>query len=98
MRTVTQGAKSPHDRLFWEYGGGQLAIRRDNWKLVVNGRENGQAGPGDPPDPNTPNCLHLADLESDPGERENLAEQNPELKDRLMEELQSWADEVGAGN
>ena len=98
VKTVTQGVKNPHDQLFWEYGGGQLAIRRDNWKLVVNGRENGQAGPGDPPDPNTPNYLHLANLESDPGERENLAEQNPELVDRLMEELQSWADEVGAGN
>ena len=98
VKTVTEGVKSPHDQLFWEYSGGQLAIRQDNWKLVVNGREDGRAGPGEPPDPNTPDYLHVADLGSDPGERENLAEQNPELTNQLMGDLQSWADEVGAGN
>ncbi len=98
VKTVTEGVESPHEQLFWEYGGGQLAVRHDNWKLVLNGRETGQAGPGDPPDPNTPDYVHLADLESDPGERENLAEQKPELRNQLMRDLQSWADEVGAGN
>jgi len=61
---------------------------------VVNGRGDGQAGSGEPPDPNTPDFLHLADLESDPSERKNLANQNPELRDQLMKDLQSWAEEM----
>ncbi len=96
MATVTERAGSPHDQLFWEYGGGQLAVRQDNWKLVVNAREDGKAGPGKPPEP--PDYLHLADLASDPGERTNLADQNAALRDRLMGVVQAWATEVGVDN
>ena len=34
---ATEGAKSHHDAIFWS-SGGQLAVRRGNWKLVKDGK------------------------------------------------------------
>ena len=93
VKTVTEGAESPHHQLFWEYAASQLAVRQGKWKLSVNGRDDGKAGLA-PRDPDLPEYVHLADLTSDPGERVNLAEQNPELKNQLLRDLQSWADEI----
>lgn len=40
--------------------------------------------------------LELYDLEADPGETRNLAEEQPELRDRLHGRLTAWREEVGA--
>ena len=65
-----------------------------NWRSDrVNGRDDGRAGAA-ARDPNLPEFVHLADLNSDPGERVNLSEQNPELKKQLLGDLLSWADEI----
>jgi arylsulfatase A-like enzyme len=93
MKTVTEGAESPHHQIFWEYAASQLAIRQGNWKLTVNGRDDGKAGLA-PRDPDLPEDVNLSDLETDPGERTNLAEQNPELTNQLLADLRSWADQV----
>ena len=53
VKTVTEGAESPHHQIFWEYAGSQLAIRQGNWKLAVNGRDDGRAG-AQPRDPDLP--------------------------------------------
>ena len=93
MKTVTEGAESPHRQIFWEYAASQLAIRQGNWKLTVNGRDDGKAGLA-PRDPDLPEDVNLSDLEVDPGERMNLAEQNPELTSQLLADLRSWADQL----
>ena len=92
-KTVTEGAASPHQQLFWEYAASQLAIRQGKWKLAVNGRDDGKAGLA-PRDPDLPEHVNLADLESDPGERDNLVEQHPELASQLLADLRSWATEA----
>ena len=40
--------------------------------------------------------LELYDLESDPGESKNLAEEQPELVKRLHARLEAWRKETGA--
>ena len=55
--------------------GEKFGLRRGRWKLIV-GPEEG--------------TLELFDLETDPKELENLAEQEPERVDRLRAEVEAW--------
>ncbi len=59
----------------------------------MNGRDDGKAGLA-PRDPDLPEHVNLADLESDPGERDNLVEQHPKLASQLLADLRSWATEA----
>ncbi|RKY58262.1 MAG: sulfatase, partial [Candidatus Latescibacterota bacterium] len=54
MPMVAEGAPTPHKEIFWEQGG-QTAVRRGKWKLVLNG----QLVEGAPPEDE----VHLSDLE-----------------------------------
>jgi hypothetical protein len=67
--------------LHWQTGGRgglQWAVRQGDWKLVVNGRDNGQGINRETSIP-----LWLSNLAADPGEQTNLAEANPEIVERL---------------
>ncbi len=64
----------------------QTAIRRDNWKLVLNG----QLVEGEPPqDP-----VFLSDLSVDMSERNNLNEQYPELTAQLKAAAEAWRADI----
>ncbi|RME89872.1 MAG: sulfatase [Verrucomicrobia bacterium] len=96
LRAVLASAEapSPHERFFWQSGGGrsrpQWAVREGPWKLVVHG-----IGAG--PDEQT----FLANLTEDPGERHNRAADYPELVRRLTRAHEDWLRDVtpdrGAG-
>ena len=64
----------------------QKAVRKGKWKLVLNGQlvEN---------EPKVSN-VHLANLESDPGERINLADKETEVKEELMHILNQWTENI----
>jgi arylsulfatase A-like enzyme len=81
MPMVAGAAASPHGDLFWEMNR-QTAIRRGNWKLVLNG----QLVEGAPPEDD----VHLADLASDMGERHNLRDQQPALVQELRAAAEAW--------
>ncbi len=78
---VTEGKPSPHARLFWEMEQ-QTAVRQGPWKLVLNG----QLVEGAPPQ----DAVHLANLDVDPGERNNLQDAYPQLRDELKAAAESW--------
>ena len=72
-------AKSPHDALHWQVGN-QWAVRQGSWKLIHNVNAAGtepKLEAGDRP-------MFLANLESDPGERTNLAAKHPDMVKRLQ--------------
>jgi len=78
---LINGQPSPHRQAFWEYNE-QLAVREGDWKLVLNGRLDSAEGNPDP--------VHLSNLATDPGERINLKERQPELTERLTRDLLTW--------
>ena len=89
---AVSNALSNHDAIFWS-SGGQLAVRRGNWKLVRNGKtfdgtpEGDKALEGD-------DALFLSNLEDDPGESKNLRHENPAMLDELLSLAQKWLDDV----
>ncbi len=78
---LARGAPSPHGDLYWEMGR-QTAIRRGAWKLV----HQGQLVEGLPPEDE----LFLADLATDPEEKENLRGRHPALADELRMAALAW--------
>ncbi len=82
------------DAVYWHYPhyhgsglGPQGAIRQGQYKLIewyeksLFGREG---------------ALELYNLQKDPGEQNNLADEKPELTAKLWQELKSWRQQVGA--
>ena len=76
---LSENTPSPHESLYWQ-SGNQWVVRRGNWKLYGN--------PQDPststPIPEKDARLFLSNLEDDPGERTNLAEQRKEIVGELL--------------
>ena len=64
----------PHEYLFWRTGFNET-IRHGKWKLLVNDRDG---------------YVMLYDLESDKQEIYNLAEEHPEIIDRMMARFAGW--------
>jgi len=85
---LLDGGPGPHEALFW-YQGGQTAVRRGRWKLVMDGKlfdrrpEGNQALTGD-------DALWLSDLDEDPGESRNLRHLHPNLVDELATMAVRW--------
>ncbi len=69
-----------HDYLYWEFHekGGRQALRKDDWKLVKYEVFN--------PEKTTAELYNLA---TDPGEENNVAAENPEIANQLMELINS---------
>ena len=81
MPVLADGAASPQRDLFWEMGQ-QTAVRRGPWKLVLKG----QLVEGAPPEDD----VHLANLDQDMGERNNLKDQYPDLAAELAAAAKTW--------
>ena len=81
LKKLLNDEVASHDCLFWEMED-QTAVRRGNYKLVLNGRlEEGES-------PRAP--VFLADLNVDPGEKNNLADAMPELCRELTSLAMNW--------
>jgi arylsulfatase A-like enzyme len=81
MPLLADGIPLPERTLFWEMGN-QTALRRGQWKLVLNG----QLVEGAPPE----DAVHLANLADDLTEAHNLADQEPELRAELENLAHEW--------
>lgn len=85
MEVMTQGASSPHREIFWEMEE-QTAVRRGDYKLVLNGvLEEGEG---------IQDSVFLSDLSKDPSESRNLAEELPELTRELTEQALAWRNQL----
>ncbi|MEM7479140.1 MAG: sulfatase-like hydrolase/transferase [Planctomycetota bacterium] len=75
-------AKSPHDHFFWLLGKGknaQWAVHQGDWKLLGNGRDTSDRRAVKPVEK-----LFLVNLKEDIAERTNVADQNPDIVQRLL--------------
>ncbi len=84
---VAEGTPSPHEEIFWEYGE-QTALRRGDWKLVLNGLLRDGSPAADP--------VHLANLAEDMGETTNLAEEQLDFASELKATAEQWREEIEA--
>lgn len=87
MPWVAGDAEASERTIFWEQQG-QTAVRRGPWKLVLNG----ELVEGEP----APEPVHLANLDEDMGERENLAADRPQIVAELKGAAESWRERIEA--
>ena len=85
MPYLTGTAPLPEREIFWEMGQ-QTAVRRGDWKLVLNG----QLIEGAPAE----DQVHLADLAADMGERHNLHTAYPDLSAELQTSAETWRQDI----
>lgn len=82
LMPLVNGESDPqHEYLFWEMEG-QTACRYGKYKLVING----QLVEFDEPRAE----LFLSDLEADPSEKHNLADEMPELCEQMRKKAVEW--------
>ncbi len=74
-----------HDYLFWEMEN-QTAVRKGKYKLVLNG----QLIEGEKPRA----AVFLSDLETDPSEKHNLADELPELCSEMKSKALKWREKI----
>lgn len=96
MPVLANNAPSPHAEIFWT-NAGQLAVRRGQWKLVINGRDYNRDPKGWEPLTGE-DAMFLANLEEDPGEQRNLRRLHPKLVDELATAAQRWQDSLRKSN
>jgi arylsulfatase A-like enzyme len=92
---LTEGKKSPHEEILFNVTPNGGALRKANWKLVLNGNAK------DDPDgkkaakgKKDAEFIELFDLAKDPSEKTNLAAQEPERVRELRARLESYAKEA----
>lgn len=85
MGVLNKGEASPHDMIFWEMDN-QTAVRKGNYKLVLNGCLVEKEVPVCP--------VHLSDIIIDPGESINLAEEYSEITEALKSAALKWRNEI----
>ena len=78
---VIEETSIPEGPIFWEIGG-QTAVRRGRWKLVLNGQLVEQDDPISE--------VHLSDLDTDPGEELNLSDVEPAVTAELRQLAEDW--------
>jgi arylsulfatase A-like enzyme len=93
-------ARSPHEAYYYYWGNELQAVRSGRWKLHFPHEYRSLTGPagqdGRPGGYTNQRCgLELYDLESDVGERNNVAAQNPEVVQRLQNLANAMRQELG---
>ena len=82
---VTDNTGLSERAIFWEMDG-QTAVRRGKWKLVLNGQLVEHEDPIAE--------VHLSNLDADPGESTNLADDEPEVTAELKRLAEEWREGI----
>jgi arylsulfatase A-like enzyme len=93
------GATSPHEALYFFWGRELQAVRSGRWKLHLPHAYQSIATPGSGGSPGKSVTksieLTLFDLESDPGETQNVAAAHPDVVQRLQQLAEVARDDLG---
>lgn len=83
---------TPHEALFWKRYN-QVAVRKGEWKLVLNGIE--ALGPEH--ELQREDRAFLVNLQEDPSETRNRIRDYPDIADELRERISRWEIDVSGG-
>ena len=89
---IAKGEVMTRPPLHWQ-NGPQLAIRKGEWKLTLNGYE-ANGGPDSRKPKTGEDAIFLANLEQDPGEKKNLRNDFPAVAEALEKEVKVWLEAV----
>lgn len=78
-------AKTPHDEFWWYKSKKRYAVRKENWKLLINPRDPTNKYPLTERD-----SVYLVNLMEDPEEANNLAYDMPDKVEELKAVYASW--------
>lgn len=92
---LAEQASSPHEYFYYCLGKKMEGIRDQKWKLRVSSPTDGWTSP-ELQTGNEPILTELFDLQNDPYERFNLADNYPEHVERLRNEMKRFSKEIGA--
>ncbi|HSJ01239.1 MAG: sulfatase [Verrucomicrobium sp.] len=103
LLSAQAGAKSPHDAYFFYYNDNELqAVMSGPWKLyfphayrTLNGRAGGENGMPAKYEQGKVEKLELYHVESDLGEKTDVAGQHPEIMERLQKLAEGMRDDLG---
>jgi arylsulfatase A-like enzyme len=90
--TIADGRPSPHEVILHNVTPWSGALRMGKWKLLHNGRQfaNETQAPAQ-------DIWELFDIQADPGEKNNLIEQNPEIAAQLRARLEAFREAAVPG-
>jgi arylsulfatase A-like enzyme len=92
-------ARAPHDALYFYWGSELHAVRSGRWKLHVPHPYQSLVAAGNDGAPGRFERreieLSLFDLDRDPGEATNVAAQNPDVVERLMQHVERAREDLG---
>ena len=101
---LTEGKPSPHEDILFNVSPGGGALRKGDWKLVLDGNMTGEDSPDFQPECKKGKgkgakkgnniLVELFNLREDPTERTNLAEQQPDRVRELRARLQAYAQQA----
>ena len=89
---IAKGEVMTRPPLHWQ-NGPQLAIRKGEWKLTLNGYE-ANGGPDSRKPKTGEDAIFLANLEQDPGEKKNVRNEFPAVAEALEKEVKVWLEAV----
>lgn len=93
----TDGIEEPRS-FFWRWGGQSYAVRSGDWKLLHNGgRSPREPCSGIVNRTELQQGTRLFNLRDDPSESRDLADEHPEVAQRLQELYADWSKEVAEG-
>ena len=87
--TIAANAPSPHDEILLNVAPNSSALRRGQWKLLINNRNQANQTEAE-----TASEMELFDIAKDPFEKTNVAAQNPEIVATLRARLDVLAKEA----
>ncbi|MDA0194574.1 MAG: sulfatase-like hydrolase/transferase [Bacteroidetes bacterium] len=82
---IQDNSPSPHEVFWWYTNKNQWAVRQGDWKLLKNPIDPSNKSPLEEKD-----SVFLVNLQSDPGELNNLASEFPKKVDQLTEVYTDW--------
>lgn len=92
--TLTKNAESPHEDILLNATPRAGALRKGDWKIVVNGRQSNDGFDGEQADAPKSDLIEVFNLKDDPRETNNLHDAQPDISKELLSRFKKYRSEA----